>query len=100
MAQNAAPAALLADGSPVRDIASDCGQESARLLYKWSTQRGIPVVLGSASLASIEDAEKFFSWKLSEEAIKARSWRRSSAYKCWQLCALHVLASFDSVRVV
>lgn len=40
-------------------------------MLKWSTQRGVPVVL--EDVAAVESADEFFSWSLNEERAKVRS---------------------------
>jgi diketogulonate reductase-like aldo/keto reductase len=51
-------------------VAAAVGKLPSAVLAKWSTQRGVPVVL--SSVAAIESVDAFFAWKLDEERDKVR----------------------------
>lgn len=70
IAHSAAPSEACGSKA-VSAVAERSGQSAAAVLYKWSTQRGVPVVLDS--LEHITDADAFYDWKLSEEADKVRT---------------------------
>lgn len=52
-------------------VAAALGKPGSAVLAKWSTQRGVPVVI--SSVATIESADAFFAWKLDEERDKVRA---------------------------